>query len=242
MHCGFALECWDILGFRSRLEELAYVADSLANLFLRMLADLDKETSCKFFMVGWWLWKERNGVCWEENITSPYRVVTDAIVYLQEWFSARRPSFNREACRGYTRCHRLQCGVVKINVDVVVFADSQEIGLGMVIYDDLGHFIASGTMWPRLRSWGFFKLSHGQWNWILVMLKWRWMQKMFKMLSRKMKSLIQFLEVMSSPMLSLVLSFIDVGLRDFNRVLILGLSLKILWMVCYRIFVSVVNN
>lgn len=39
--CEFALECWDLSGFREKLEERPVVVDSLAELFLAMVRDLD---------------------------------------------------------------------------------------------------------------------------------------------------------------------------------------------------------
>ncbi|KAL8461911.1 hypothetical protein ACS0TY_033110 [Phlomoides rotata] len=98
MQCDIALSCWDLSGFREKLEGMVVHVESLSELFLRVFSELDKESVSSFLMVGWRIWKMRNDAVWEGKSSTAYRVVCDATVSLQEWLSAR--NFRNPAGQG----------------------------------------------------------------------------------------------------------------------------------------------
>ncbi|KAL8496613.1 hypothetical protein ACS0TY_020345 [Phlomoides rotata] len=99
MQCELVLDCWDLSGFRNTLESLALHVDSLSDLFLSMLDDLELEAAGRFLMVGWRIWKMRNEVVWENKRSTSYRIVSDASVYHQEWLLVRQPVGLSGTCR-----------------------------------------------------------------------------------------------------------------------------------------------
>ncbi|KAL8483110.1 hypothetical protein ACS0TY_025967 [Phlomoides rotata] len=138
MQCDLALECWDMMGFRSILEELAPEVDSLSDLFLCMLSKLEVEAAGMFLMVGWSVWKGRNGMVWEGKQPSSYRVVRAATILLQEWAAARQIFSKKDSSGACSKLNKPDGGWVKINIDAATFSETKEIGLGIVVRDDLG--------------------------------------------------------------------------------------------------------
>ncbi|KAL8469388.1 hypothetical protein ACS0TY_032283 [Phlomoides rotata] len=91
MQCELVLDCWDLSGFRDTLESMALHVDSLSELFLSILVDLELEAAGRFLIVGWRIWKMRNEVVWEDKRSTAYRIVSDTSVFYQEWLLARQP-------------------------------------------------------------------------------------------------------------------------------------------------------
>ncbi|KAL8538770.1 hypothetical protein ACS0TY_000688 [Phlomoides rotata] len=356
--CEIVLSCWELSGFKEKLECLVIHVDSLSELFLRVFSELDKESANSFLMVGWRMWKIRNDVVWEGKSSTTYRVVCDATVSLQEWLSARyfrspagqgrapavfgsstatsggmaaAPGRASAATRGSpsaaggpaaapgrttaatggkavvqgsitaatggtsaaagrstamaggraaaqgriptasvgwsatgsssTACPRWHfpgVGVVKFNVDAAVFAESQQIGLGMVACDDSGPFVVGRIMVFT----GLFRVDEAE---IMGGFRGPFMGKgpgfldiEMEMDAKKRKrcypqedkvrlalSLVIYSNIVFFRMflvLPILWHILLLGPRDLFRVSILGSSLLPLWMAFSGMFVLVANN
>ncbi|KAL8476481.1 hypothetical protein ACS0TY_028954 [Phlomoides rotata] len=107
---------------------------------------LEVDAAGMFLMVGWSVWKGRNGMVWEGKQPNSYRVVRDAAVLFQEWAAARRIFLKRDSSDACPKWHKPEGGWAKINVDAAVFSETNEIGLGMVVRDDLGRFVVGRSV------------------------------------------------------------------------------------------------
>lgn len=93
-------------------------------------------------MIVWQLWNHRNNIVWRDDSVTAAQVVYRAVSFHVEWRDARSPAQHKELNNPCWKWHRPAANSFKINVDTTVFVDSMQSGIGMVIRDDAGSFIA----------------------------------------------------------------------------------------------------
>lgn len=120
-----------------------------------MFALLDTPEKESFGMLLWQIWKERNELVWKGINRRPGEAVFISASFLHEWRSARDNKLaaggmqRRVGAAGAAGCrawHPPTVGKLKCNVDAAFFEDTNQTGIGMVLRDDVGHFILARTM------------------------------------------------------------------------------------------------
>lgn len=99
------------------------------------------ENATKMIMICWSLWYNRNLIVWEHKFKSPQQVYSLSMRYLQEW---RAAAFNRMAAMFLVRPGNvLTQGCIKLNVNASVGSSLGFIGIGVVVRDENGVFVAA---------------------------------------------------------------------------------------------------
>ncbi|XP_057808983.1 uncharacterized protein LOC131023459 [Salvia miltiorrhiza] len=120
----------------------------------------DRGLAAKIGMLLWHIWKDMNKAVWEDVIPSPSCTVVLANLCREEWVLAQDTSsapavettspVSSESCMGW---HGIQAGWVRCGVDAAFFEHDNTMGIGMVVRNNVGEFLAGKAMkFPRRRD------------------------------------------------------------------------------------------
>ncbi|XP_074373800.1 uncharacterized protein LOC141714165 [Apium graveolens] len=106
--------------------------------------------SAEVVKVCWAIWRHRNDVVWNSKFSNVNRVVASAKQYLLQWKCAQvncSSASSRYVVQGDGALSwvRPQGNSIKVTVDVALFADREEYGLGVVARDSDGKVVAART-------------------------------------------------------------------------------------------------
>lgn len=147
VRCSFAKQCWSTVNQLQKIEDMIDNVESSTDLFLGLLNCSSEIEIERIVMVAWQIWNHRNEVVWKETSFSPVIAVHRAITFLEEWKAVRVKRVHYGINSNCQCWHKPKEGEVKINVDASFCKDSFQTGLGMIIRDDTGMFVAGRTLW-----------------------------------------------------------------------------------------------
>lgn len=144
MFC-FAQSCWH----ESNLEQVASRCSNDAISFnewlFLMLSSLHGFEQGKFSMVLWNVWRQRNEKVWNNTHKNIVTTVSLATKYLCDWLATKHLSNaeinNKEPWSGCLKWHRPPSSFVKCNVDAAFFLQANDMGLGIIVWDDKGNVL-----------------------------------------------------------------------------------------------------
>lgn len=128
------------------MDALCYAIEEHEQFFLQVIHEFNDEEIDGVMSVAWALWRNRNNIVWRGESSTPTQVVYTARVSVEEWKSARIPSSSVERPAVCSKSHVPPEGFVKIQVDAGLFKDELVTGIGMVLSDGEGHFVAARTV------------------------------------------------------------------------------------------------
>ncbi|XP_062075482.1 uncharacterized protein LOC133779546 [Humulus lupulus] len=102
------------------------------------------ETIAEAGVLRWEIWRARNNLVWNQNLSSVLVVVFCAKPHLNHWLYAQlslapSPSMLQEEVHEHWSQYAVNS--IKINVDTTIFDDIRKHGLGDVARDCDGHFL-----------------------------------------------------------------------------------------------------
>nr|GMD87065.1 uncharacterized protein LOC109159918 [Ipomoea batatas] len=142
--CSFATQVWLAYGM---VWGCSSSVDLLAWLKVRF-DSLTKSELTHFITICWGIWNARNQKVWNMIDTSPQLVVKKSLAFLKTWKSVRQPppipilhasSFNSERKQWLKHVY----GIPKLNIDASVHCAADHIGMGWVLRDHDGFFVAA---------------------------------------------------------------------------------------------------
>ncbi|KAH9684395.1 reverse transcriptase domain-containing protein [Citrus sinensis] len=139
----FAQSCWN----SSSVGFVGYCStflDWLAQVFIRC----SKEECNIAMMICWQIWVNRNNKVWNNTACSVCQILNSAGQFLYQWQAAKRQVFDinddtQRLVHGALCWEKPKFGWVKCNVDAAVFASQGKIGIGCVIRNSQGGFLAA---------------------------------------------------------------------------------------------------
>ncbi|CAN0838473.1 Putative ribonuclease H protein At1g65750 [Linum grandiflorum] len=144
LECLVATRCWDLVGVRSRIEEVARRVASIEEWLFEIIKRFSSKDMSDIVAVLWGLWSERNGRIWQQ-ISRPEEIIVQiSRDQIRDWVKAQvvvgpngmpRP---KSVCKKW---HRPPVGAVKINVDAAFFEDSASFGVGLVLRGRVGQLM-----------------------------------------------------------------------------------------------------
>ncbi|XP_012085858.1 uncharacterized protein LOC105644961 [Jatropha curcas] len=131
---------------------------SFGEFLVHVLSTLPASRIPSFAMLLYQIWFARNKLVWQQQIASPYSVVTAAACGLRDWLSHQVRSSSRHTVLGQIlpRWIAPPEGAVKCNVDATIYTLDNKFSYGAVIRDHRGSFIkavsgySSGLCSPRV--------------------------------------------------------------------------------------------
>lgn len=136
---------WDIIS--SYFER----TDNFRELCFFMLEQLFVIDCKTWDMTLWSIWRSRNLKVWEGVAEEASTIFFRDWNLLQEWSKARETEAIPRASNPSTSAHSTSSkppmGFVKCNIDASFFANSNQVGIGMSLRDDVGNFIGAKTHW-----------------------------------------------------------------------------------------------
>ncbi|KAL8516700.1 hypothetical protein ACS0TY_015092 [Phlomoides rotata] len=97
-------------------------------------------------MILWRIWKECNQRVWSGTSLEAGFVPKLVKGFLEEWLAARKPNSStvvQSRCKVWHKPHMSFC---KLNVDVTLFYDIYEMGIGMAIHDENDTFVGGRSL------------------------------------------------------------------------------------------------
>ena len=119
--------------------------DTYVQWLLDVLQSLRDLMISKVMMILWSIWREGNEWLWIRISRPNNSVVFQGLECLYEWLQAKNQasvSWVPWVVHECSKWHSPSPSFVKCNCDVVIFSDRGEIGLGIVLRDESGVFLA----------------------------------------------------------------------------------------------------
>lgn len=110
------------------------------------LASASDEEAISFTIMMWHIWENRNAIRNGENIMHPHRIAEKSKAYIQMFLLSDNAPNVSNRCESNAFSQKWVPPPedwVKANVDAAIFADSGKMGLGCVIRDHNGRFLAA---------------------------------------------------------------------------------------------------
>ncbi|XP_019163573.1 PREDICTED: uncharacterized protein LOC109159918 [Ipomoea nil] len=152
-NCTYATQVWNAYG----RDWGCTTGGDLLNWLRSRFDTLTQTELIHFITVCWGIWEARNKKIWNMLNTPPRSVVTHSIAFLREWKNARKTTTVQ-----YSRLQQVQelwaappNGKLKLNIDASIHHNSSHIGMGWIIRDHHGFFVAAisdvrpGPLSPR---------------------------------------------------------------------------------------------
>lgn len=146
--CVVAKECWVVARLWEEIESLIFNVEGHGELFLSMIGNFERAKMQLIMMVGWALWRLRNSLVWSGTGSNVSRCVTQEP--LSSLAQCTRTTLLKVAFAGV--------GEFKVNVDASFFEDTMVMGVGMILHDDIGEFVACRT----LKKNGLFRVDEDE--------------------------------------------------------------------------------
>ncbi|XP_031091006.1 uncharacterized protein LOC115996003 [Ipomoea triloba] len=143
VECPEAAPLWTGLGVPAVQHEQGNVVD----WFFALIAVLDEDIKCKFVILCWGIWGSRNELVWKGNPFVRHLVATSSLNFLASWKVVQEcdqtttaPRINIETWRKPSH------GRLKMNTDAALDVVNNSMGLGWVLRDDEGRFLACKSL------------------------------------------------------------------------------------------------
>ena len=145
--CGFAKECWQIVGLSYNM----WTVENAADWLLERLSTDSSEVLSKIATVMWGVWFARNKKIFEEKVMTPAAVMSWSRNQVQDWVVASKhhqtsSSSNSSTLQQNHAWKPPDLGSFKINVDAAVKEGQDFFAIGMALRDYNGHFLAGRVM------------------------------------------------------------------------------------------------
>ncbi|XVE70735.1 hypothetical protein DITRI_Ditri10aG0094800 [Diplodiscus trichospermus] len=142
----FARQCWRLSRLSHIVNTAADNSDGFVDWLFKVLHAVKDRELCSFAMTLWGIWRERNERLWNNKMRLPDQVVFSANEALYDWIQAnvtieadRNRLINNRVCN---RWHEPPVSYLKCNCDAATFYENGEVGMGMILRDELGNMIA----------------------------------------------------------------------------------------------------
>lgn len=139
VRCPFARQCWDTIGDIDYWNGQTFLEWMESN-FLKF----SDSKLCLLISVCWKIWEARNEKLWNHTIVLAHAVLGGAQAFLYQWLevncSANLPI---PATDQFIKWEKPPDGLLKINVDAALDIPSRKAGIGLVIRNSTGNFIAA---------------------------------------------------------------------------------------------------
>ncbi|KAM6544988.1 hypothetical protein CsatB_025724 [Cannabis sativa] len=141
--CNFAQSCWNL----SSVPTGAISGTAFGEWIEQLLVKCQPVVFEEALMVAWAIWKARNELLWNRNVTRAAEVITTATTVLNQWKTAAANRFSPlPAVVNNTSNHdnnwtAPDAGFLKVNVDGAVFSASGSFGVGGLARDSNGQLI-----------------------------------------------------------------------------------------------------
>lgn len=138
--CGFAISC------------LKNIPNILLNVDMSMeewvswhIKALDNVSCCLLLTTCWKIWGARNQKLWSNYSSNPSIVVEDAKAFFEAWSSIHTYSPRRNKQKDFEKWEKPPRSWLKVNTDAALDSQGRHIGLGFVLRNSDGNFIAAAT-------------------------------------------------------------------------------------------------
>lgn len=144
--CCYAKSCWLAAELGNIMEDHCMQVEGFSQLIFQLLKAPQSWVPQRVAMTLWQIWKERNSMLWEGKHRNAVQAIHISASHLAEWEAARcsplkkhgQGSSRTDGCPAW---HPPDPGAVKVNVDAAFFADTSQLGIGMVLRDAGGAHI-----------------------------------------------------------------------------------------------------
>ena len=143
--CPVAIQSWALsfLSSKIRLNSAHNVVSWLSNLLIK----LKKEEMELVAVILWNLWNNRNGAVFDGSYKDPLSLVSFSLHFLSQFREANRNPMAAEHTTAIqqsvlSQWKRPPAGYVKANFDGAIFVEGDISGIGVVIRDAEGNFVA----------------------------------------------------------------------------------------------------
>ncbi|ONK67926.1 uncharacterized protein A4U43_C05F5270 [Asparagus officinalis] len=141
VHCEFAQKAWEEIGISLPLP----TAPNFKDWFNAMLQN-QQQNLALIAMTCWAIWNNRNEIVWQARSFTVSKALWIACNLLEQW---RKENVVPPLATGETETANNSkwsppaAGKFKLNVDAAVFTNQRKCGLGFIIRDDQGSFVAA---------------------------------------------------------------------------------------------------
>ena len=147
--CSFAQNCWSEAHLWNAVELCLTDSERFGECLFRIMASLNHSDLGKFYMVLWNIWRQRIKKVWNCNCATPRQTVFSAMKFLYDWVQAKlltdgAVNGNQVENRA-TKWQKPHPSFLKCNVDAAFLSSYQRTGVGMILRDEAGQFVACAT-------------------------------------------------------------------------------------------------
>ncbi|KAM6557117.1 hypothetical protein CsatB_004136 [Cannabis sativa] len=141
--CVFARSVWNL----SCVPTGAFVASDFGTWVEKIVNNGQTVVLEEAIMVSWAVWKARNELLWNKNVTTAVEVINSARTVLNQWKSAAANRFSplpaviNDTSNLSNNWTPPAAGFLKVNTDGALFSASNSFGLGGLARDANGQFI-----------------------------------------------------------------------------------------------------
>ncbi|XP_019158432.1 PREDICTED: uncharacterized protein LOC109155154 [Ipomoea nil] len=136
--CDFAKECWSVV------PDIPLISDQqFQDWIAGLLKNLDCERLKLVTVVCWKIWEARNNVVWHNKRSSAVNIVAKAGTFLDAWNSVHNAIVVTSRPAETVRWKKPPLGYLKCNVDAANDFNNRKTGIGCIIRDDKGSFVAA---------------------------------------------------------------------------------------------------
>ena len=135
---SFTRSCWAA----GRLDFSTTLGEVFHNSILFLLSLQDNLVLCKFFLVLWAIWGQRNNWVWGRQALPSEVAVRTAFEFCNEWNLARVNQQSRSVGTIAGLVYWVRPGRLKLNIEAAMPKDPRAVGVGMVLRDYDGLLVA----------------------------------------------------------------------------------------------------
>jgi hypothetical protein len=146
LKCQYVAEIWREMKNRCGIKRKLKSFVSPKQWLFDYLANASDEEATSFTIIIWHIWENRNAVRNGENIIHPHRIAGKSKAYIQMFLLSDSVPNVSNKCESNSFGQKWAPPPedwVKANVDAAIFADSGKMGVGCVIRDHNGRFLAA---------------------------------------------------------------------------------------------------
>lgn len=143
IHCEFAKKCW------RNFQTLSTHEDShLKDWIIENMNIMEQSLFCQFLVTCWKIWEVRNQKLWNNQSAHPRTMVDSARSFLEAWSTVQKPNHSPRSHSAHERWKNPPEGRLKLNVDAAINSNFKATGLGCILRNSLGEFVAArGQNW-----------------------------------------------------------------------------------------------
>ncbi|XP_024200237.1 uncharacterized protein LOC112203504 [Rosa chinensis] len=149
--CKWAKEFWFFRPLSLRSREVQ--THSLLEWVLFVLENNNQHQRELFFRLLWALWTKHNNAVWTGNVFNPLNMAYWASKHLEDYRKVHTGKEKKKQPKTQTRWQHPPSGRLKLNVDGPFHVDTGQGGIGAIIRDENGMFLAAiGPPFSFVRS------------------------------------------------------------------------------------------